>query len=287
MENAPFFCAMYQRYFLRIAYDGTKYHGWQRQPNGHSVQQEIENALARILRLPRVVTTGCGRTDAGVHAQDYYLHFDPEMHGMDTQDTLFKLGHVLNKDVSPLELFPVHSMAHTRYDAIEREYEYHVHLKRNPFVRLHSTYFHKSLDVDLMNEAAQYLIFQGDFGSFSKAGGGQKTNICDVRSAIWTQQGDRLIFRITADRFLRNMIRAVVGTMFDVGQGKITPEDFKAIIDSQDRNQAGDSARPEGLRLSRIKYAYINENGYCPELAARYIMSKRKEYVPGQFDEIK
>lgn len=272
------FAFMYQRYFLRIAYDGTPYHGWQRQPNGNTVQQEIENALARILRLPRVVTTGCGRTDAGVHAKDFYLHFDPELRNMDVQDTMFKLGHVLPKDISAYELFPVHSRAHTRFDAVERSYEYQLTFRRNPFTRFHTTFFRYELDVDLMNKAAEMLVFHGDFASFSKTGGGQKTTICDVRKAYWEEIDNGLIFHIRADRFLRNMIRAVVGTMTDLGRGKITLEEFKEILDSRDRTRAGDSAKPEGLALSKIVYPYINEHGYDTDLAAEYLFGRKKSY---------
>ncbi len=257
---------MYQRYFMRIAYDGSVFHGWQRQPNAETVQEVIEKWLAKILHLPRVITTGCGRTDTGVHAKDFYLHFNPEVENLDIQDLLYKLGHVLPKEIAVYDLFPVHDMAHARYDATERSYEYHMHYKRNPFIKSFSTYCAYPLDVAKMNDAAQLLIKKGDFGAFSRMGGGQKTNICDVRSAYWEDNGERLVFHITADRFLRNMVRAVVGTLMDVGTGKISKEEFRQIILSEDRNKAGDSARPEGLHLAKIIYPYINDGVYDTSL---------------------
>jgi tRNA pseudouridine38-40 synthase len=260
---------MYKRYFLRIAYDGTNYHGWQNQPNGITVQEVIEKWLAKILHVPRVVTTGCGRTDAGVHAKDFYLHFNPEVEELDIEQTMFRLGHVLPKDIAAYDLFPVHENAHTRFDAVERSYEYHMHYVRSPFYKDFSTYCNYRLDIDKMNEAAKYLIKHGDFASFSRTGGGQKTSICDVRAAYWEQNGERLIFHITADRFLRNMVRAVVGTLMDVGRNKITIEQFGEIVELADRNKAGDSARPEGLHLSKIVYPYIDENGYDIEKAVK------------------
>lgn len=262
MQKAPFFCTMYKRYFIRIAYDGTNFHGWQRQPNGNTVQEEVEKWLSKILHVPRVVTTGCGRTDAGVHAKDFYFHCNPEQENIDVEELLFRMGHVLPKSIGIYEMFPVHENAHTRFDAVERSYEYHMHYKRSPFYRNFSTYCKSQLDFDLMNEACQHLIMKGDFAAFSRTGGGQKTSICDVRKAYWEQNGDRFVFHISADRFLRNMVRAVVGTLMDVGNKKITIDDFAQIIESGKRSLAGDSARPEGLHLSKIVYPYITEQGY-------------------------
>lgn len=279
LKKAPFFCTMYQRYFIRLAYDGTGFHGWQRQTCKNTVQDEMEMWLAKILRLPRVITTGCGRTDSGVHAKDFYMHFNPEVDEVDIDLLMFRLGHVLPKAISVYEMFPVHDNAHARYDAIERSYEYHMHYVRRPFYRHFSTYCSTPLDFDKMNEACSLLIKQGDFGAFSRTGGGQKTTICDVRKAYWVQNGDQFTFHITADRFLRNMVRAVVGTLMDVGRGKTSFEQFAEIIEMADRNKAGDSARPEGLFLSKIVYPYITENGYDPALIP---LPKAKIYNPNE-----
>ncbi len=254
---------MYQRYFLRIAYDGTEYHGWQRQPNGNTVQEEVEKWLCRVLHLPRVITTGCGRTDAGVHAKDFYLHFNPEIEELiPREEFLFKLGNAMPKDIAVYDFFAVHPNAHTRFDAVERSYEYHLHLKRNPFNRLYSTHCFYKLDFEKMNEAAKLLIFKGDFAAFSRTGGGQRTTICDVRRAEWQETEMGFVFHISADRFLRNMVRAVVGTLAEVGKGRMTLEEFKTVIDSGQRTLAGDSMRPEGLHLSKVLYPYIRDGRY-------------------------
>lgn len=256
---------MFQRYFIRIAYDGSAFHGWQRQPNAETVQGVMEGWLGRILHLPRVITTGCGRTDTGVHARDFYFHFDPEKEEIDIPDLLYKLGHVLPKEIAVYDMFPVHSKAHARYDAVERAYEYHFHYTRNPFIKSFSTYCPHVLDTEIMNEAAKYLVKQGDFAAFSRTGGGQKTTICDVREALWEEKENGVVFHIRANRFLRNMVRAVVGTMVDVGRGKMSVKEFEKVVLSASRTNAGDSARPEGLHLTEIIYPYISDGKYMPE----------------------
>jgi len=244
----------FPRYFLRIAYDGTNYHGWQRQPNAHSVQAEIEMALCKVLSLPKVITTGCGRTDTGVHATDFYLHFVPERNGIDITETLFRLRQVVAKDISILDLIEVNSRAHARFDAIERSYEYRLIQSRNPFLRFHTFFFPHNLDFESMNAAAAHLIGKRDFASFCKSGGGQTTTICEVKRAEWLKENDICVFHISADRFLRNMVRAVVGTLLQVGQGKMTEQDFIEVIEARKRGAAGDSVKPEGLFLTKIKY---------------------------------
>ncbi|MFN5093317.1 MAG: tRNA pseudouridine(38-40) synthase TruA [Bacteroidota bacterium] len=244
----------FPRYFLRIAYDGTNYHGWQRQPNAHSVQAEIESALCKVLRLAKVVTIGCGRTDTGVHASDFYLHFVPERNDIQTSETLFRIQQVVAKDISIKELIQVNHRAHARFDAFERSYEYRLIQRRDPFLRHHTLFFPHALNFEVMNTAASQLIGRHDFASFCKSGGGQTTTICEVRRAEWVNENDVYVFHITADRFLRNMVRAVVGTLLEVGLGKMSVEEFVDVIHAGRRGAAGDSVKPQGLFLTQIKY---------------------------------
>lgn len=248
---------LWPRYFMHISYDGTNYHGWQRQPNGNSVQAEVEHALGKLNKQERVITTGCGRTDAGVHAQKFYLHFNIENGIADMEEMFFRLSHILPRDIGVHEIFAVHEKAHARFDAVERSYEYHLHQKRNPFIRCYSTYYYPHLDVDSMNEAASLMLKEKDFATFCKAGGGQKTTICDLRRAEWEVRNERLVFHITADRFLRNMVRAVVGTLVKVGQGKMTIAQFEDVLLSKTRIKAGESMQPQGLHLTDVKYPYV------------------------------
>jgi tRNA pseudouridine38-40 synthase len=249
-ENRP----MWKRYFLHISYDGTQYHGWQRQLNGHSVQEEIESALRKLLRQERVVSVGCGRTDAGVHARDFYLHFNAEKPIENKEEILFKLNLMLPKDIGLYGLWQVDYLTHARFDAIERSYEYHIHQKRDPFIQRFSTFYPWPIDVTKMNEAAALLLNYTDFAAFCKSGGGQKTTLCDLRHAHWVQDDYKLVFHITADRFLRNMVRAVVGTLLEVGRGKISLEQFTQIIEGGKRTKAGESVPPQGLHLTQIRY---------------------------------
>jgi tRNA pseudouridine38-40 synthase len=253
-DNEKIESAMWQRYFLRISYDGTNYHGWQRQPNGHSVQEEVESALRKLLRQEKVVTVGCGRTDAGVHARDFYLHFNAEKRIENQADFYFKLNMMLPRDIGLYRLWEVDNLAHARFDAIERSYEYHIHQIRDPFVERFSNFYPWPLEVDRMNEAAAVLCEYKDFASFCKTKGGQKTTLCDVRRAEWVKQDYKLIFHITADRFLRNMVRSVVGTLIDVGRGKMRLDDFCTVIETGNRKMAGESVAARGLHLTRIVY---------------------------------
>ncbi|MFN5295141.1 MAG: tRNA pseudouridine(38-40) synthase TruA [Flavobacteriales bacterium] len=245
---------LWKRYFMHISYDGTNYHGWQRQLNSHSVQEEIEGALRKLLRQERVVSVGCGRTDSGVHARDFYLHFNAEKPIENKADIFFKLNMLLPKDIGLYGLWQVDYLAHARFDANERSYEYHIHQKRDPFIERFSTFYPWELDVPKMNEAAQLMLNYSDFAAFCKTGGGQKTTLCDLRKAYWVQDDYKLVFHITADRFLRNMVRAVVGTLIEVGRGKITLEQFQAIVEGGKRTKAGESVPPQGLHLTRINY---------------------------------
>jgi tRNA pseudouridine38-40 synthase len=244
----------WKRYFLKLSYDGSNYHGWQRQPNSHSVQEEIEMALRKLLRQERVVSVGCGRTDSGVHAREFYMHFNAENPEMNKEEILFKLNMMLPHDIGVYALWQVQDRTNARFDAIERSYEYHIHQERDPFVTKFSTFYPWPLDVDAMNEASQILLRYDDFSAFCKTGGSQKTTICDLRQAEWRVNGSKLEFHITANRFLRNMVRAIVGTMVAVGKKKISLSEFQEIIEGGKRSNAGDSAPPQGLHLTRIIY---------------------------------
>lgn len=249
-----------KRYFMHIAYDGTDFCGWQRQLNGHTVQAEVEAALCKILRQEKVITTGCGRTDAGVHARNFYLHFNTEKPIENIQEITFKLGMLLPKSIGVYHLWEVHDKAHTRFDATERSYEYHIHQVRDPFVERYSTYYPWPLDVERMNDAASILMNYTDFASFCKTKGGQKTTLCKIKCAYWEKKGTKLVFYITADRFLRNMVRAIVGTMIDIGRGKLTKEDFAQIIEGKSRKLASESAKAHGLHLTEVKYPYVTND---------------------------
>lgn len=245
---------MWKRYFMHISYDGTNYHGWQRQLNSHSVQEEIEMALRKLLRQTRIISVGCGRTDSGVHARQFFLHFNAEKPIEDLEGLFFRLNMMLPKDIGIYKVWQVDNLAHARFDAIERSYEYHLHQVRNPFIDRFSTFFPWELDVDKMNNAAKLLLNYSDFAAFAKTGGGSRTTICDLRRAEWIRFDERLIFYITADRFLRNMVRAIVGTLIDVGRNRITQEEFVGIIEGRSRSKASDSAAGRGLVLTQVIY---------------------------------
>ncbi len=249
---------LWPRYFMRISYDGTNYHGWQIQPNANTVQAEIEIALRKLLKQEKVITLGCGRTDTGVHARKFYLHFNVENGIADIEEMFFRLSHILPRDIGVHEIFAVKEKSHARFDAYERSYEYHIHQHRNPFMRNYSTYYYWPLELDKMNEAAALMLLTNDFATFCKAGGGQKTTLCDLKKAEWTQVGDQLVFHITANRFLRNMVRAVVGTLVKVGRGQLTVEQFEEVMLSKIRLKEGASMQPQGLHLTDVKYHYIN-----------------------------
>lgn len=243
------------RYFIRLAYDGTRFHGWQRQPNGITVQQALEETLSMMLRS-RVELTGAGRTDTGVHAADYYAHFDlpAEIGTVELADLVYHLNEYLKREVSVLAVFRVHPDLHARFSAIARTYKYFLARDPDPFRRLYTYYYRGPLDVEKMNRAASVLTETRDFTSFSKVDTDTATNICKVSYARWEQEGGELVFTITADRFLRNMVRAVVGTLMQVGAGKLSVDEMQAVVDSRDRARAGDSAPARGLWLWRVEY---------------------------------
>ena len=237
------------RYFIEFAYKGTHYHGSQVQPNGVTVQGVMLDAFATILRQP-VALTFAGRTDAGVHAQQMFAHFDLDCE----PPTVERLNRLLPEDIAVYKIFPVADDQHARFSATARTYEYRISTRKSPFTRATRTYVPTPLDYDAMNEAATALIGTHDFASFCKVHTDAKTTICTVTEAYWKTDGDGAIFTITADRFLRNMVRAVVGTLFEIGRHKLSPKDLKAIIASHSRQAAGQSAPSEGLFLMRVRY---------------------------------
>ena len=237
------------RYFIEFAYKGTHYHGSQVQPNGVTVQGVMQDAFATILRLP-VALTFAGRTDAGVHAMQMFAHFDLDVEPPAKE----RLNRLLPPDIAVYRIFPVADDLHARFSAKSRTYEYRISTRKSPFARDTRTYMPVPLDYTAMNDAARYLLGTHDFASFCKVHTDAKTTICTVTQAGWTTNGDGAIFTITADRFLRNMVRAIVGTLFEVGRGKLSPQNFSSVIASQSRQAAGQSAPPEGLFLTRILY---------------------------------
>ena len=234
------------RFFAELSYLGTAYCGWQRQPDAPSVQGALENALSTILRTETLVT-GAGRTDTGVHALHAVAHFDAA-----SEPDLRNLNALLPRDIAVHRLRCVHDNAHARFDAVEREYKYHIVTRKDPFRQQTAWLFTAPLDVNAMNAAASHLIGTHEFTTFSKLHSGNKTDVCTVLTAQW----DGLIFTIRADRFLRNMVRSIVGTLVDVGRGKISVERFAEILTSRDRSLASSSAPAQGLFLTDIKYTY-------------------------------
>ena len=240
------------RYFIRFAYFGKAYHGWQNQPNAITVQEVLEKALTTLLRQ-EIKVVGAGRTDAGVHAREMYAHFDTSL-PINRNDLPHRLNTFLPDAISVQEIVPVKADAHARFDATERVYEYWLVQHKNPFYTDFAHCVHYPLDVDAMNQAAQYLLSHTHFECFSKSNSDVKTFNCDVRQAFWEKKEDRLVFTIAADRFLRNMVRAIVGTLLEVGLGKMGPEKINDIIASRDRGEAGVSVPAKGLYLTAISY---------------------------------
>ncbi len=243
-----------QRYFIQLSYDGTDYHGWQIQPNGISVQETVEKAMSVVAR-EKILVTGAGRTDAGVHASFYVAHFDAEDHRLDTEKILHSINCLLPSDIAIQSVFKVHSDAHARFDAFSRTYNYYIGKKKNPFSRRYAAKEARSPEIEIMNEAASKLFDYQDFTSFSKLGTDVKTNNCKVSLAQWKDEGNRIVFTIRANRFLRNMVRAIVGTLLEVGFRKMSVDDFCKIIEAHDRCGAGASADAKGLFLTDIGYS--------------------------------
>lgn len=244
-----------KRYFIYLSYDGTAYHGWQIQPNGNSVQEEMQKALSTILRENTEIV-GAGRTDAGVHARIMVAHFDIG-HEVDCSLLAYKLNRLLPKDISVRRIIPVAENMHARFSATKRTYHYFVHTHKSPFLRFYSCELHYDLDFTLMNQAAAHLLECSDFAAFCKVHTDVKTTICHVTEAKWIDDGNGCWhFVISADRFLRNMVRAVVGTLVDVGRHKITIEQFKAVVAGKNRSNAGESMPGNALFLEDVKYPF-------------------------------
>ena len=240
------------RYFIELSYNGKNYHGWQIQPDAISVQEKINNALSTVYQKD-IQIVGAGRTDTGVHASQMFAHFDIDKLVDDNLE--FKLNSILPNDIFIKAIFLVDDEKHARFDALSRSYEYKIWLGRNPFLLDFSWQIHSQKpNVTLMNEAAKLLLDHEDFESFSKV----KTNVhtfnCNVTEAFWVQKDNQLTFHISANRFLRNMVRSIVGTLLDVGLDKISISDFKNIIESKNRSNAGLSVPAKGLFLTQIKY---------------------------------
>lgn len=279
---------MTQRYFIELSFKGTNYHGWQIQKNAHSVQQELNEALSVLLNQ-KIETLGCGRTDTGVHAKQFFAHFDVSWKDVKSTkesnpqsqlpvDFLYHLNCLLSFDISIKKIFPVANDANARFDATSRTYEYILYNEKNPFLRDFACFFPFELNVDKMNEAAQLLLEYEDYSCFSKTRTQVKTNLCKIISAEWitgeelkrkkekgkmenntlpiTHYSPVLIFEITANRFLRGMVRAIVGTMVELGRERITINDFRKIIENKNRSAAGASVPACGLYLTKIEYKF-------------------------------
>ncbi len=240
------------RYFIEIAYNGKNYFGWQRQPNQITVQQVVEEAVSTLLRT-EIKITAAGRTDTGVHALQLYAHFDHDP--IENKNGLvFRLNSLLPQDISIRDILEVADDAHARFDAIKREYEYHVSLWKNPFNSDLAYQLHRKPNLELMNLAAEMLLHHKDFQCFSRSRTDVKTYDCNIETAIWEERDNSLVFTIIANRFLRNMVRAIVGTLLDIGFGRTNLEDFQNILGSKDRREAGPSAPAQGLYLKRVEY---------------------------------
>ena len=239
------------RYFIYLSYDGARYHGWQWQPNGLSVQQVLEEALSTLLRQP-IEVVGAGRTDAGVNASMMVAHFDASL---PEETVVSRLNRLLPSDIAVQRIVPVRSDAHARFSATSRTYHYYITFDKSPFLRHYAWRCPFPLDFDRMNEAARHLFEYTDFTSFSKLHTDVKTNNCRIMKAEWVRQADGTwMFEVQADRFLRNMVRAIVGTLVDVGRGKISVQDFCDIIEKKDRCSAGQSMPGNALFLAGITY---------------------------------
>lgn len=241
------------RYFIQLAYNGANYHGWQVQPNALTIQEVLENAIATISRQ-KIDLVGAGRTDSGVHASFFVAHFELPEKLNDESKFVFKLNSFLPNDINIVKIFQVAPDLHARFSALSRTYHYYITTKKEPFRDGVSAFTPYCLDLDRMSDAAKCLLDYIDFTSFSKLHTDVKTNNCSIMEAVWFEKDGMLVFRIKADRFLRNMVRAIVGTLIEVGRGKISKEQFRKIIEDKQRGKAGASALAKGLFLSSIEY---------------------------------
>lgn len=247
------------RYFIYLSYNGTRYHGWQIQPNALTVQETLNNAMSTMLQ-EEIETVGVGRTDTGVHASFFTAHFESFKNKLDRDEKwVYKLNVILPDDIAIDKITRVSPDANARFDALSRTYKYYISKKKDPFNREFSYHLYGQLDVNKMNKVSLLLYDYADFTSFSKLHSDVKTNNCRVSLVKWEQTGNKIIFTIKADRFLRNMVRAIVGTLLEVGRGKLGINEFKKIIESKDRSQAAASAPAHGLFLTNIEYPNLDE----------------------------
>ena len=247
---------MQPRYFLHLAYNGKNYHGWQFQLNTPlTIQQVLQEKLSLLLH-EKITLIGCGRTDTGVHAREYYAHFDcgKEDLILHKDQWLFKMNHCVPKDIALINILPVQDNANARFSATARTYKYYIHQVPDPFANDISAYIYGTIDIDLMNEAAEIIKNTKDFTSFTKVNNNHANHICQIMECNWVKENHHIIFTVKANRFLRNMVRALVGTMLEVGTKKITVADFEKIVLSQNRNNAGASITGRGLHLVSIEY---------------------------------
>ncbi len=258
MINSKYLCilrvkvAILVRYFLELSYCGKNYYGWQRQPNDTSVQETLEDILSTLLK-EKTGISGAGRTDSGVHARQMFAHFDSK-NIVNTSDLTHKLNSFLPKDIAIHRIHRVKDDAHARFDATARTYEYWINTVKNPFLIDYSYYFYRDINVEKMNEASELVMEYTDFECFSKKNTDVKTHLCTLTHAAWKQEDELLIFTITANRFLRNMVRAIVGTLLDVGTLRSSLDDVRTIIESKKRALAGASVPAHGLYLTRVNY---------------------------------
>ncbi len=242
------------RYFIELSYKGTNFNGWQIQPDSPSIQQELQEALSKLLRED-VLVVGAGRTDTGVHASFYIAHFDTQTQALPSDPKfVYHLNAILDKDIAVRKIYEVEDTLHARFSAKSREYKYYISTQKNPFTRESTYTYTLPLDIERMQQAANLLLQTTDFTSFAKLHADTKTNICHLTEAQFSEQDNMIVFTIVADRFLRNMVRAIVGTLLEVGRLKMTVEEFKEVIETKNRSAAGSSAAAQGLFLTDIKY---------------------------------
>ena len=245
-----------KRYFIQLSYNGSAYSGWQVQKNSpNTVQQIINEMLSRLLNEP-ITVMGCGRTDTGVHAKEYFAHFDTTKEDLieNQEHWILKFNHALPKDIAFQRIFKVNEKASARYDAFRRTYQYIITKKKNPFEIDKAYFLYGKLDVEAMNKASEILFEYDDFSAFAKSNTQNKTNICKLYTAEWMEDDEHILFTISANRFLRDMVRAIVGTILKVGKGKITLEEFREVIESKTRSKAGLSVPACGLYLMKIEH---------------------------------
>lgn len=253
------FVAVMQRYFLELSYCGSNYNGWQIQQNAQSIQEVLQHSL-KTLTGAAIEVTGCGRTDTGVHAKQFFAHFDLDETVNDSFKYLHQLNGLLPHDITAHQLYPVHETAHARYDAIQRTYEYYAFRKKNSFLRPFAAPFYFDLDIEKINSACRILGDYSDFKCFAKNRSDVKHTLCTISEASWKFNEGFHYFKISANRFLRGMVRSLVGTLVQVGRNEINHDDFRKIIENKERSEAGPAVAAAGLYLSQIEYPYLKSN---------------------------